>query len=708
MAEARRIGGDWVENTDPSSGKKYYANVTTQETRWTWPDDIPKEETSGGDDDWEERVDPGSGKTYYVNKKTQETQWTKPGTDATWIETADPASGRNYYINSVTNEVTWEKPAGFDSQSGGATTEDTKPEETQPEKAAATPATTEAAPKKEDKFAKLRSLKSSQSVKEGQGEAKTGPEHSKKEILDGGGHALSAAEQKKMNDINSVDIGEIEEAKMEEWAKPTEEGGLGKFNLDRKGIFGKRTKVTKILNFKKDLIKTALLKLNSSMNVEAVQAFKNVVSFMGDRSTRKDAGGHAQKLMKNTLHAPEELRDEIFCQIIKQVTNNPDPTSTSRGWQLMAIAAGTYPPSREFKPYLMYYCELHKNDPDGIGDLARGVQMRIKRIMDQGPRVNVPTDVEIEAVKHSTSVIMRVHLLDGGFAIVPVNSWTTVKEMHEMVTLKHNVRDGEPFAIYEISFPDEEERVLDETERVLDIVAYWQKTFDDDKAKNKKHDETYHFLYKVRLFLEPDPTDHAAVDLFYVQGVHDVVHARYPTSDQDCVTLGALQVQEKYGDWTPDCRNPLTGNMHKFISKKFLSDKLREQEMEDNVMQVWKKLAGKTYTSRDAKQNYLDYIKAWKIYGSTYFVVEPQSSRDFPKEVVLAINAQRVLIVHPQSQEFLAEYPYNEVVTWGQSSKSFVLVTGNLVRQQKVYFRTEQGKDMNALVHAYVNKIIGK
>ena len=62
--------------------------------------------------------------------------------------------------------------------------------------------------------------------------------------------------------------------------------------------------------------------------------------------------------------------------------------------------------------------------------------------------------------------------------------------------------------------------------------------------------------------------------------------------------------------------------------------------------------------------------------------------------MVLAINAQRVLIVHPQSQEFLAEYPYNEVVTWGQSSKSFVLVTGNLVRQQKVYFRTEQGKDM--------------
>ena len=199
-------------------------------------------------------------------------------------------------------------------------------------------------------------------------------------------------------------------------------------------------------------------------------------------------------------HAPEELRDEIFCQIIKQTTENPDPYSRSRGWQLMAIAAGTYPPSREFEPYLMYYCEQHKNDEDGIGELARGVQMRIKRIMDQGPRVNVPTDVEIEAVKHSTTVIMRVHLLDGGFAIVPVNSWTTVKEMHDMVTLKHNVRDGEPFAIYEISFPDEEERVLEETERVLDIVAYWQKTFDDDKAKNKKHGKSKRQWLRKREF----------------------------------------------------------------------------------------------------------------------------------------------------------------------------------------------------------------
>ena len=38
---AKRIGtSDWVENTDPASGKVYYANLTTKETSWTYPEEL--------------------------------------------------------------------------------------------------------------------------------------------------------------------------------------------------------------------------------------------------------------------------------------------------------------------------------------------------------------------------------------------------------------------------------------------------------------------------------------------------------------------------------------------------------------------------------------------------------------------------------------------------------------------------------------------
>ena len=29
-ANAKRIGGDWVQNTDETTGRKYYANVVTK------------------------------------------------------------------------------------------------------------------------------------------------------------------------------------------------------------------------------------------------------------------------------------------------------------------------------------------------------------------------------------------------------------------------------------------------------------------------------------------------------------------------------------------------------------------------------------------------------------------------------------------------------------------------------------------------------
>ena len=37
MSTAKRIGGDWVENTDPASGKTYYYSKAENQTTWTRP-----------------------------------------------------------------------------------------------------------------------------------------------------------------------------------------------------------------------------------------------------------------------------------------------------------------------------------------------------------------------------------------------------------------------------------------------------------------------------------------------------------------------------------------------------------------------------------------------------------------------------------------------------------------------------------------------
>ncbi len=183
-----------------------------------------------------------------------------------------------------------------------------------------------------------------------------------------------------------------------------------------------------------------------------------------------------------------------------------------------------------------------------------------------------------------------------------------------------------------------------------------------------------------------------------------VARCRYPCEREDCVKLAALQLQHEVGSEAGKA-NLSVDRLRRYLPRKFVGKNgVENATIVDEILAAHAEV--KTLSKLESQSKYLAFVQEWKIYGSSFFFVEPQAAHThLPEEVFLAVNPKGVLIINPETKEILAEHPYSEVPTWGHSGSSFVLHIGNLVRQTKIYFHTEQGKEINDLVRSYVNNI---
>ncbi|KAJ7124972.1 hypothetical protein C8R44DRAFT_914333 [Mycena epipterygia] len=199
------------------------------------------------------------------------------------------------------------------------------------------------------------------------------------------------------------------------------------FSTHRTGfIFRRRVPVTQMMTWQKAVLNSPLLTLNRSLNRDAVKIFKVIQHIMGDRDRDKPVGvrlpsdnhvsmvasinASTTSLAGNSAGILEEerwllgeglthgeLRDEIYCQIMKQLTGNPSPESIFKGWQLLCVLLITFPPSKNFETYLRSFIQQHTTQQEGRVDvMAKYCMKRLVFIAKKGPRGKPPTSAEIE------------------------------------------------------------------------------------------------------------------------------------------------------------------------------------------------------------------------------------------------------------------------------------------------------------------------
>ena len=477
-----------------------------------------------------------------------------------------------------------------------------------------------------------------------------------------------------------------------------------------------------IIQWQGQLLKKTLIKLPSSLEEIALQLFKNLVSYMGDRSSSKAPQLHAIKHTRLAMRSPEEVKDEAYLQVIKQITRNPNPNRCMRGWNLFAIMASCYPPSMELYHALIHYLlDIIKTGDEDLAKRANYIAIRLSKTFESRRKIS-PSDIEIKHVEAMKPIVIQMNFFSGAATSCQVESYTTIRELKTIVMrkLSLNISRIPYFSIYEMCFKPDciEERYLNEFEKVCDILSVWQKETENFKKKNI--DVEFKFYLKLLLYYEYNPEDIDSVTMTYVQCCFEANKGRYNLSEEDILKLAAIQLYIDYGHLSQEeMQNNLKEHIKKFVPyNKFQINS--EDSWAEKILQQYNNtnLASKL----EAKNAYLNILKQNELFQSCQFICKYDSKMNnannnsqkeanpchITEDCIVAVKPHEIVICDSNRNKIYS-FPLTILASWGVNSDTFVLVEKkNEKEYSKSYFLCNHPKIFKIIIDTYTSALVGK
>jgi len=477
-----------------------------------------------------------------------------------------------------------------------------------------------------------------------------------------------------------------------------------------------------IIQWQGQLLKKTLIKLPSSLEEIALQLFKNLVSYMGDRSSSKAPQLHAIKHTRLAMRSPEEVKDEAYLQVIKQITRNPNPNRCMRGWNLFAIMASCYPPSMELYHALIHYLlDIIKTGDEDLAKRANYIAIRLSKTFESRRKIS-PSDIEIKHVEAMKPIVIQMNFFSGAATSCQVESYTTIRELKTIVMrkLSLNISRIPYFSIYEMCFKPDciEERYLNEFEKVCDILSVWQK--ETENFKKKEINVEFKFYLKLLLYYEYNPEDIDSVTMTYVQCCFEANKGRYNLSEEDILKLAAIQLYIDYGHLSQEeMQNSLKEHIKGFVPyDKFQINS--EDSWAEKILQQYNNtnLASKL----EAKNAYLNILKQNELFQSCQFICkyDPKMNNannnsqkeanpcHITEDCIVAVKPHEIVICDSNRNKIYS-FPLTILASWGVNSDTFVLVEKkNEKEYSKSYFLCNHPKIFKIIIDTYTSALVGK
>jgi len=325
---------EWIELVDPKSAKPFYANIKTGNCTWEKPDGISFDGNSNNHNiEWWELYDNKHDMPYYYNTKTKFTDWVRPeGVEiisliklqqATILKNVSRNSIIKYEVRNddtyVDNDESCEPSLNFI-----------------------------------DNTENHRVSVIVDNITENSSDESQESNLSNENIDEiPGGHTQILPVSMKFEHykrLSSEIICHIKNYGFDEYAKKN-------FMEHRRGIFRKKIPIENLLCWSKKSIRKPLLKSSRIYYKDALHCFSLIQRILGDKYSNGKLDD-IQKLVDIGLNNAG-IRDEIYCQVCKQLNKNPNFGHIVLGWKLMSVLVIAFPPSRDFEDYLKCFIEKY-------------------------------------------------------------------------------------------------------------------------------------------------------------------------------------------------------------------------------------------------------------------------------------------------------------------------------------------------------------
>ncbi|XP_066455871.1 unconventional myosin-VIIb [Eleutherodactylus coqui] len=429
----------------------------------------------------------------------------------------------------------------------------------------------------------------------------------------------------------------------------------------------------------------------------ACQAFIAIMKYMGDYPSKQSRS--PVELTDQIFSGPvreECLRDEIYCQILKQMTSNSNSYSLSSGWQLLWLCTGLFPPSKSLLVHVQKFIENQQKEP-----LSKECKQRIQRVLQNGPRKQPPHQVEVEAIQQmSTKIYHKVYFPNGTEEAFEVGTNTKVREVCQNISNKLQLSSWDGFSVFlkigdKVISLNEQDYFYDALRQLNDYIRKSRPTAGAPTFASFQ----LHFMRKLWVSVLPGKDIKADTIFHYHQELPKYMRGYHHCTVEDAVNLAALIYKIQYKNDRSQLIN----------LNKILRDLVPEYLLRMSAPEEWKKNIIASYnkhekkTVEEAKVAFLKHISRWPTFGSAFFEVKQSSEPSFPDIVLIAINKHGVSLFHPKTKELLVNNPLNKISRWNSGNTYFQMTTGNLVRDNKILCETSLGYKMDDLLTSYIS-----